>query len=40
MTIERVIELLNRGYWFEDDELQEAKRIAVEIIKSIGGANE
>lgn len=33
MTIERVIELLSRDYWFEDEELKEAKWIAVEIIK-------
>ena len=33
MTIERVIELLSRDYWFEDAELKEAKRIAVEILK-------
>ena len=33
MTTERVIELLNRDYWFEDEELKEAKQIAVEIIK-------
>ena len=33
MTIEKVIELLSRDYWFEDAELKEAKRIAVEILK-------
>ena len=32
MTIEKVIELLIREYWFEDAELKEAKRIAVEIL--------
>lgn len=33
MPIERVIELLKRDYWFEDDELKTAKQTAAAILE-------
>lgn len=35
MPIDRVIELLKRDYWFENDDLKMAKQIAATILEDI-----